>query len=149
MAASYNNRLFSECFLMWSGYTVAYGTDITVNGKGDTIEITSAQSPGAKEFLPGLVEWDMDQSGFWVRGILSGGTGTTGVTYLVTVDQLINNWNNGNTYVQVVLTSSVAGDKVWTGNAILTTWSFTAKINDKASYKIALKGTGLLSVSNR
>lgn len=135
-----NNKLFSEVFMTWSGATIGYATDFSFNFKGDTMETTSAQSSGMwKEFLPGLTEWDCDCSGMWVR---SGGT-------YKTPDDMLSNFVTGNTLVSLSFTSSVTGDKIWTGNAIVTSVGVSVKIGDKETYKLSFKGTGAITITTK
>lgn len=109
---------------------VAGQQSLTVNRDGDTIEVTSKDSAGWKEFIMGFKEWSMDQDGIYVRNEGS--------------HKLIGKfWDNGEP-ILIKVTNQKDEYDMFAGMALITSYPIEAPYDDSVTFTINLQGTGKL-----
>ena len=113
------------------GSQIAELTDTTLTTSRDLFEVTSKDSAGNKEVLPGLKEWEV--SGEGRLDFLA----TTGYNALFTAQQ-------DGTPLTVVVTNAVTGDKKFTGTAYVSDLEQNAPMEDVVTFSFTLTGTGAL-----
>lgn len=102
----------------------------TLNRSAETMESTSKDSTGWKEFEQSFKEWSIEAEGLLVDGDAG---------YL----ELEEAFNNG-TKLKVELKMDTAGDK-WTGSVIVTDLPVEMPYDDLVSYSVTLQGSGALT----
>ncbi len=95
----------------------------------DTIDKTTKDSEGWKEFDPSYKSWTIDADGLLVENDAA-------------YDALITAFMASNTISAEVLMPS--GDK-YTGTAIITSFPISGPYQDEVTYSLSLQGTGALT----
>lgn len=108
---------------------IAGQRNATLNMNGDTIDKTSKDSEGWKEFDPSYKSWTIDADGLLVENDAA-------------YDALITAFMAGNTISAEVLMPS--GDK-YSGTAIITSFPISGPYQDDVTYSLSLQGTGALT----
>jgi predicted secreted protein len=128
--------LSSEFTIQVSGKTIARASDFTLNSNNNMVDITSFDSAGWKEVLPGGgKDWTVDANGTIVRS----GTTTSGLT---SYDTLYTAWLNGT--LLAIAIKPTGTDKYVSGSGYITKITSSYKVNDKATYAISFQGSGSL-----
>lgn len=145
-----NEKLSKELIVkLFDSTAGAYNTVARMTGYGlevgkETVEVTSFDSAGWKEFLVDLKEWSVSGDGLVVRTALSGkenyedllvsliGTDTTFILQLIDPDAFTDS-TDGVGYNHEV------------GNAYLTALSQTGAVGDKQTYSVTFQGSGKLT----
>ena len=103
---------------------------LTINRDKDTIEVTSKDSDGWKQFVVGLKEWSIDNDGVYVRDHNS----HKKLKALFEADEPF----------LVKVTNQKTQTDMFGGLALLTSYPIEAPYDDAVTYTIALQGTGAL-----
>jgi TP901-1 family phage major tail protein len=102
----------------------------------DTIDATNKDGGSYKEFLVGLSGWTMS-----AEGIFEEDGSATGISSKDLLDDII-----AGAPITVVMTSNVTGDLKLTGSAVITSFAWSAPVNDIATFSVSLQGSGALTV---
>ena len=102
----------------------------------DTIDATNKDGGTYKEFLVGLSGWTMN-----AEGIFEEDAGVTGVSAKDLLDDII-----AGAPITVVMTSNASGDLKLSGSAVITSFAWSAPVNDIATFSVSLQGSGALTV---
>jgi TP901-1 family phage major tail protein len=102
----------------------------------DTIDATNKDGGDYKEFLVGLSGWTMN-----AEGIFEEDAGVTGVSVKDLLDDII-----AGAPITVVMTSNASGDLKLSGSAVITSFAWSAPVNDIATFSVSLQGSGTLTV---
>lgn len=106
--------------------------ELTVDG--ETIDVTTKDSAGWAEFLPGLKNWTMTGSGVLDFAATEG------------PDEIYDDLVNG-AIANVKFSTSVSGDSQFSGQGIYTNLGISAPQEDKVSFSFSIQGTGPLTRS--
>ena len=104
----------------------------------DTIDATNKDGSDYKEFLVGLNSWTLSAEGIFEE---DGSVGTDILSPKEVLDDMI-----AGEAITVVMTSKVSGDLQLTGQAVMTSFSWNAPVNDVATFSCSLQGSGELTV---
>lgn len=102
----------------------------------DTIDATNKDGGTYKEFLVGLSSWTMS-----AEGIFEEDGSATGISAKDLLDDVI-----AGAPITVVMTSLVGGDLKLSGSAVITSFAWSAPVNDIATFSVSLQGSGSLTV---
>ena len=103
---------------------------LTINRDKDTLEVTSKDSDGWKQFVVGLKEWSVDNDGLYVRSHESH-------------KQLKGLFESDDPFLIKVTNQKTKSD-MFGGLALLTSYPIEAPFDDAVTYTISLQGTGAL-----
>jgi TP901-1 family phage major tail protein len=103
---------------------------LTINRDKDTIEVTSKDANGWKEFVVGLKEWSIDNDGVYVRDHASH-------------KQLKKLFESDDPFL-IKVTNQKTKTDMFGGLALLTSYPIEAPYEDAVTYTISLQGTGEL-----
>ncbi|PAD86671.1 phage major tail protein, TP901-1 family [Niallia circulans] len=103
---------------------------LTINRDKDTIEVTSKDANGWKEFVVGLKEWSIDNDGVYVRDHASH-------------KQLKKLFESDDPFL-IKVTNQKTETDMFGGLALLTSYPIEAPYDDAVTYTISLQGTGEL-----
>jgi len=103
---------------------------LTINRDKDTIEVTSKDSEGWKQFVVGLKEWSIDNDGVYVRDHAS--------------HKKLKDLFDGDEPFLIKVTNRKAKTDMFGGLALLTSYPLEAPFDDAVTYTISLQGTGAL-----
>ncbi|EOR25018.1 antigen A [Niallia nealsonii AAU1] len=109
---------------------VAGQQGLTINRDKDTIEVTSKDSEGWKQFLVGFKEWSIDNDGVYVRDHAS--------------HKKLKDLFDGDDPFLIKVTNQKAKTDMFGGLALLTSYPIEAPYDDAVTYTISLQGTGPL-----
>lgn len=109
---------------------VAGQQSLTINRDGDTIEVTSKDSDGWKEFIMGFKEWSMDQDGIYVQGENS--------------HKLIGKFYDNGEPILIKVTNQTDEKDMFAGMGLITSYPIEAPYDDSVTFTINLQGTGKL-----
>lgn len=104
----------------------------------DTIDATNKDGGDYKEFLVGLSSWTMSAEGIFEE---DASVGATHISAKDLLDDMV-----AGTALTVVMTSNVSTDLKLSGLAVITSFSWSAPVNDIATFSISLQGSGALTV---
>ena len=131
------------------GNTIGYATSASLSVNMDLRDSTTKSSGGWQENLGGLKSWeisgdafvDVDADTFTGNDPFIDGTPTDST--LKNIGSLWTTWQAGD----AVVVAFGNDTKEWYGNAIITSISIDAGVEENATYSISLTGTGQLSKS--
>lgn len=103
---------------------------LTINRDKDTIEVTSKDSDGWKQFIVGLKEWSVDNDGVYVRDHESH-------------KKLKVLFESDDPFL-IKVTNQKTQTDMFGGLALLTSYPIEAPYDDAVTYTISLQGTGAL-----
>jgi len=103
---------------------------LTINRDKDTIEVTSKDSEGWKQFVVGLKEWSIDNDGVYVRDHNS--------------HKQLKDLFEGDAPFLIKVTNQKTQTDMFGGLALLTSYPIEAPYDDAVTYTISLQGTGAL-----
>lgn len=103
---------------------------LTINRDKDTIEVTSKDSDGWKQFVVGLKEWSIDNDGVYVRDHDS--------------HKLLKSLFEADEPFLVKVTNKKTQTDMFGGLALLTSYPLEAPFDDAVTYTVSLQGTGAL-----
>ncbi|MFK7695406.1 phage tail tube protein [Paenibacillus sp. HJGM_3] len=106
--------------------------DATLSISNGEIDVTSFDSSGWAEYIPGLKEWEVDTEGLYVYA-------DAGQSALY--NALVNN-----TVVKVrLLPKNTTGQTGYQGDAFITSWEVNNTTDDAVSISASFRGTGALT----
>ena len=105
----------------------------------DTIDATNKDGSNYKEFLVGLNSWTMSAEGIFEE---DGSVGTDIHSPKEVLDDMIA----GEEITVVMGNLDETGDLKLTGQAVMTSFSWNAPVNDVATFSCSLQGSGALTV---
>lgn len=114
------------------GTAVAHSTSASLSLNMSTRDATTKSSSGWSDKLEGVRDWSMSGECFFAEDAAYG--------YEDIFDLV-----NGRTTATVKYSSSVTGDKEYTGTAYFTSLERTAPTEDSETYSFSLEGTGALA----
>lgn len=126
----------TNLLLYCAGTALAYSTSHTLNCNLATIDVTSKDSAGWTDILPGLRDWSID-----VEGMVALDS-TTNAEYLYTL-------YSGRTKVMLKFSSNNSADDYWHGYAYITSLSISAPMEDKTTFSASFAGDGVLTKSTK
>jgi len=109
---------------------VAGQQGLTINRDKDTIEVTSKDSDGWKQFIVGFKEWSIDNDGVYVRDHAS--------------HKQLKELFEGDEPFLIKVTNQKTETDLFGGLALLTSYPLEAPFDDAVTYTISLQGTGAL-----
>ncbi len=112
---------------------VAHATSASLSMSMDLRDSTTKSSAGWSESLGGLKSWEMSGDAFVEIGSITGAD----------IEELWTTWAAG---AAVAVKFGDSGME-YTGNALITSISIDAGVEENATYSISLTGTGSLSKS--
>lgn len=121
---------------------IAGATSGTFNYNQDTIDSSTKDSSGRKEFINGATSWTLDCEAFY-NVLDAAGSATTNsadvlIAALAAGTAIGVEWKDG---------SGVTGAKTYTGSGYITSISESAAVGEFSTYSISVQGTGQLSVA--
>ena len=111
---------------------VACTLSSTIDLGTEVFDITSKDSDGWREILPGIRNWSIS------------GDGLTQFDASYGFNDLVDVWKN-RTMITVSFKTSNADDKIFTGSAYITAISESAPVEDVTSYTFTFQGTSVLT----
>ena len=117
---------------------IANATATDMNFTKDTIDATNKDGGNYKEFLVGLNSWTMSIEGIFEED----GSVGTGLSFKELLDDAV-----AGDYITVVMTSQVTGDLIVSGSALFTDITWSAPVNDVATFSASLQGSGALTIA--
>lgn len=114
---------------------VACATSGSFSGNREIIDVTTKDNDGQREILAGGTTWTVSAEG------LIEYTADTTVQHAA---DLFDLWSN-NTRVRIAWTTGIAGDVMYYGNALITSYEETAGLNEVASYSVTFEGDGSIT----
>lgn len=114
------------------GTLIAKATSGTLNANMSARDITNKDSAGWKGNLHGLRDWSMDVEALHAE---DNAYGLKEIMALVIA----------RTQVNVRFSSEVSGDEFYSGDAVITSVSANAPVEDNVSYSVSLEGNGALA----
>ena len=120
------------------GNPIAYQQNATLNFESDALETTNKESGGWREYIYGARGWSIEGDALFIS--TPAGATRTGLEYLE--DAMVNR-----TTVTVVFIeqNNTSGTFKWTGEALVTSLSREAPVEDVATFSFSLQGTGPLT----
>lgn len=129
-------------------YTAVGGsTSCTLNVNQETIDISSKDSNGNKEFMNGARSWTIDCEAFFTDGSSSpadipvGGDGTSNSGWYPVLE------SGDKIAVQFSTTTGETGCRKYTGVGYITSISVNAAVGEWSTYSVSIQGTGALTDS--
>ena len=119
-----------------AGTAIAYSTSCTVNVNNAMIDVTSKDSEGWTDNLPGLRDWSID-----VEGLVALDSSTNA--------EYISGLVADRTRVMLKFSTNVSGDGYWHGYAYVTSFSMSAPMEDKITFSASFAGDGALTLSQK
>ena len=126
----------TNLLLYCAGTALAYSTSCTLNASIATIDVTSKDSSGVKDILPGTSEWSVDADGIVALD------SSTNAEYL-------DGLRSGKTCVMLKFSTNTSGDGYWHGYAYLTSLSISAPMEDKVTFSASFAGDSTLTLSTK
>jgi len=124
-------------FLIYVGGTaIAYSTSCSITPNMSTIDVTSKDSSGAKDILPGITDWSAD-----IEGIVALDSASN-------VESLFTAYA-ARTRVMIKFSGNVSGDSYWHGYAYITSVPISAPMEDKTTFSCSFEGDGVLTMSTK
>lgn len=113
---------------------IAHSTSASLSMNMDLRDSTTKSSAGWQENLGGLKSWEMSGDAFVEINNVAG---------KADIEELFAVWNTGDA---ISCTFGLAG-MTYTGNALITSISIDAGVEENATYSISLTGSGALTLS--
>ena len=126
----------TNLLLYCAGTALAYSTSCSLNGNLAMIDVTSKDSAGWTDNLPGLRDWSIDAEGIVALD------STTNAEYL-------SGLFTGRTRVMLKFSTNTSGDGYWHGYAYITSFSMSAPTEDKVTFSASFAGDGVLTLSQK
>ena len=117
---------------------LALVTDFDLEVNKETIDITTLDAAGWKQFLVDLKEWKISFSAIFTNG--TEGANETGN------EEILYSLVNSDSTLTAVLKTAVTGDQYVSGSAFLTSFKQSGGVGDKITWSGELQGTGALSL---
>ena len=133
-------KLAKEMSISYSGDTLLLVTDFTFEVNKETIDVTTFDSAGWREFLVDLKDWK-------ISGTANQGKGTAGASE-AGFDELMADLKATAAAVAVIFTSTDSGDFIETGTGFLTSLNASGSVGDKITYSFEIQGSGVITTSN-
>ena len=114
------------------GNAVADATSHDLESSQSSRDVTTKDSAGWMQILPGLKEWS------------TSGDGLVALDAAYTITDLTTLLLDG-TQVTVRFTTNTTGDVYWTGSAYVESVSISSPNEETPTYNFSLKGTGALT----
>lgn len=128
--------LAKQITISFNGDVIARSADYSLEINKETIEITTLDSQGWKEFLVDLKEWSVTVNGLVTRGLEAGKT---------VYDDLLQNIINSDVVVPIVMVDTGDGGTInLSGNVYLTGLSKSGTVGDSVKWAGKMQGTGAL-----
>lgn len=121
--------------LQMDGTQIANLTDVTMTMSNEVFEVTTKESGGFREILPGIRDLVYQADGV--------------ANFQATNKDLADVFAafSGRTVVSIVWTNAVTGDKKITQNAYVTNCEVSAPMEDTVTYSIEFSGTGAPTIA--
>lgn len=132
-----NGKFDARLLKIYTGATpiaITHQTNASLSCSADMIDVTTKDSGGDRELLPGTRSWTMSGEGGFAFDAPNG------------YSALFAAWKNG-TVVTPVLQTAVTGDKKYSGSAYLSSLEMTSSGagGDMVTFSYTLEGTGGLT----
>ena len=143
MAASDGQLNGTEISVYVAGTLVAYSTNATLNINNNTRSISSKESGGWEENAEAMRSWDVSCDALYAWLTPAGGA----IANKTLSDMFTAYIATRTTFELVFGNTESAGDgwTKYTGNAILTSASITAPLEDTATFTVSFQGTSTLT----
>tara|TARA_R110002110_G_scaffold10335_4_gene50754 strand:- start:2250 stop:2696 length:447 start_codon:yes stop_codon:yes gene_type:complete len=122
---------------------IAYSTSCTININHSTRSTSSKESGGWEESMEGMRNWDVSCDALYAW-LTPGGSAIAGLTLSELFATYIGPTRASFTLTFGV-TTTVAGDTKYSGDAWMTSASLTAPLEDTSTYSVSFQGSGQLS----
>lgn len=122
--------------LYCAGVALAYSNSFDLNVNMGEIDVTTKDSAGWKDVLPGLRDWSVSADGVVA---LDSSTNAEYISGLVT----------NRTQVNLKMSTMVSGDGYWHGQAYVTNLTITAPMEDKVTFSCSFVGDGALTLTQK
>ena len=143
MAASDGQLNGTEISVYVAGTLVAYSTNATLNINNNTRSISSKESAGWEENAESMRSWDVSCDALYAWLTPAGGAISN-----TTLSDMFTNYIYTRTTFELVFGNTASAGDGWTkytGNAILTSASVTAPMEDTATFTVTFQGTSTLT----
>jgi predicted secreted protein len=122
-----------ELLVYSDGVAIASAKSHTLNFNSATIDVTTKDSNGWKDILPGNKDWSIDCEALVAFDDTEG------------AEELFTDFSAG-TKVVLKFSTEETGDSRWTGSAYIETGSISAPEGDAVSYSCTFVGDGALTM---
>src|SRR3990167_2590274 len=116
-----------------AGTLLGAATSHSLSLSGNSMDVTTKDSGGWKEILPGLKEWSIDCDALRADD-------QTGKGHKDIFDALVNR-----TKLSVKFRTATTGDEAFVGEVYVTSFEKNAGLEEAASYSASFEGTGALT----
>lgn len=137
--AQTNEMLAKSILVKYNGTTIAKATGYSLEVNKEEIEISTLDSDGWKKVIGGLKSWSVSTDGLVIRGANAAGE----TDYHALMLDLFSN----DTPLDLVITSTVSGDKAYTGKALITGLSQSGAAGEVITFSASFGGDGALAQS--
>lgn len=132
-------KLSGEMLIYIGTDAIGFAKDFDFEYNKETIDVTTLDSNGWKDFLIGLKEWKVSTSGLTTRG-------TAAASQLGSED-ILDDMVDSDAAVTISIKSTESGDQYFTGSAFITSFKESGSVGDAITYSIELQGTGALTLA--
>ena len=130
--AGYNGKIYISNDGGSTYTAIGEVTDMKLSAKMDDMDVTSFDSVGWKEAIPGLKEWEADTSALYLYSNVGQDT-----LYNVLISSSI---------IQIrLLPKTGTGNKGYQGNCFVNTWEINNKVDGPVELSANFKGTSALT----
>ena len=133
-----NELLSKTVTITYAGEAIARLTGFGLEVNKETVDITSFDSAGWKEFLVDLKEWNISFDGIVVR--------QNAADSKKDYEELLNDLIATDTAIAITYADTAASTTI-SGNGYLTGLSLAGSLGDKQTKSGTIQGTGALSVA--
>tara|TARA_Y100000004_G_scaffold173316_1_gene211046 strand:- start:1909 stop:2334 length:426 start_codon:yes stop_codon:yes gene_type:complete len=125
-------------FLLYvDGNAVAYSTSASINIVQDTLNTTTGNSGNWNNRLPGRRDWDGTVDGLVVMHTSGANTNNAW--------QIFNDYMSYQQVIQIKFSTDVSGDQYWQGDAIITSLSMEAPMEETTTFSASFVAAGPLT----
>lgn len=129
-------KLAKEMSISHDGDTLLLVTDYTFTVNKETVDVTTFDSAGWREFLVDLKDWT-------ISGTANQGKGTPGANE-AGYDELLVDLKADTAAVTVIFQGTDTGDFIETGTGVLTSLDMSGSLGDKITYSFEIQGTAAI-----
>jgi predicted secreted protein len=133
-----NELLSKNITIKYAGEAIARLTGYSLEINKETVDITSFDSAGWKEFLVDLKEWNISFDGIVVR--------QSAADSKKDYEELLNELITNDSAVALVIEDSSTAVNI-SGNGFLTGLPLSGSLGDKQTMSGTIQGTGVLTVA--
>jgi len=118
--------------------TLGFATDFDFEVNKETIDITTFDSVGWKDFMVDMKEWKVSFSGLVTRGVPAAGQ--------ISYDEVLASLVGSDTQFTLIIKSTTAADQYFIGRGYLTSMKASGSVGDKMTYAGEVQGIGVVDL---